>query len=140
MAGTATGGGLSKFDYGRYLAASLAYLLVRQLDAVGLVAFHREIAEYIPAHSGRGHLENILISLEQLRPGGTTDMGIIHVRKRLLDAVRNLRDHDVEPPGSHDAARYRLRAASAVVEREGSWVDATAKTRVARPGVSNDAP
>ena len=71
---TATAG-LTKFDYGRYLAASLAYLLIRQLDAVGLVAFHQELVEYIPAHSGQGHLENILVSLEQLRASGSTDIG-----------------------------------------------------------------
>ncbi|MCH7548811.1 MAG: DUF58 domain-containing protein, partial [Candidatus Krumholzibacteriota bacterium] len=53
---TDAAGGLSKFDYGRYLAASLAYLLVRQLDAVGLIAFHQEIVEYLPARGGRGHL------------------------------------------------------------------------------------
>ena len=87
---TDAAGGLSKFDYGRYLAASLAYLLVRQLDAVGLVAFNQEIVEHIPARGGRGHLENILVCLEQLRPSGTTDMGVpLHklaeqIRKRGL--------------------------------------------------------
>ena len=101
---TATGGGISKFDYGRYLAASLAYLLIRQLDAVGLVAFHREIAEYIPAHSGRGHLENILVSLEQLRPGGTTDMGIpLHlVAERIRKRGLVLLVSDLQPFAGQD--------------------------------------
>ncbi len=31
---------VSKFDYGRYLAASLAYLARRQQDAVGLLMFN----------------------------------------------------------------------------------------------------
>src|SRR5690606_20538763 len=38
-AGLAGRAHLSKFEYGRYLAAALTYLLIRQQDAVGLVTF-----------------------------------------------------------------------------------------------------
>ena len=69
------GEGVSKFDYGRYLAASLAYLMARQQDAVGLIAFDREVTEYLPARCGLGHLESILIALERLEVAGTTDIG-----------------------------------------------------------------
>ncbi|GAG43320.1 unnamed protein product, partial [marine sediment metagenome] len=34
---------LSKFEYARYLAASLAYLMINQQDAVGLVTFDAKI-------------------------------------------------------------------------------------------------
>src|SRR3954462_10344651 len=33
------GGGLTKLEYGAYLVAALAYLLIRQQDRVGLLAF-----------------------------------------------------------------------------------------------------
>jgi uncharacterized protein (DUF58 family) len=34
---------LSKFEYARYLASALSYLLIRQQDAVGLVTFDEAI-------------------------------------------------------------------------------------------------
>jgi phthalate 4,5-dioxygenase oxygenase subunit len=67
---------------------------------------------------------------------GTTDAGIIRTRKRLLDAARALRERGVDPP----PAECGIRAASVVVEGDGSWLDATLETRTARPGVSDDAP
>ena len=71
---------------------------------------------------------------------GTTDTGIIRVRKRLLDAARALEQHGITPPGVDEPGDYAIRAASAVVEHDGSWVEATAGTRVVRLGVSYDAP
>jgi phthalate 4,5-dioxygenase oxygenase subunit len=71
---------------------------------------------------------------------GTTDMGIIRVRKRLIEAARSLADHGVTPPGADQPAQYAIRAASAVVELDGSWIDATALPRVAEPGVNYDSP
>ena len=71
---------------------------------------------------------------------GTTDMGIIRVRKRLIDAARALQEHAITPPGIEEPAHYGIRAAAAVVEDEGSWVEATAISRVVRLGVSDDAP
>ena len=46
------GTGLSKFDYGCYLAASLAYLMLRQGDDVGLVTFGAQVQRYIPPRGG----------------------------------------------------------------------------------------
>lgn len=75
VGGDGRDGGVSKFDYGRYLTAALAYLLVRQQDAVGLVAFDSDIVDFLPSRSGRGHLENLLQALERLQLSGTTDLG-----------------------------------------------------------------
>jgi uncharacterized protein (DUF58 family) len=60
-------GGLSKFDYGRYLAASLAYFSHRQRDRVGLVTFDREIVDYVPP--SMKHLEIVLHTLDRSEPG-----------------------------------------------------------------------
>jgi uncharacterized protein (DUF58 family) len=60
---------LSKFDYATYLAASLAYFIFMQRDAVGFVAFDQEIRLHIPAKVRAGHLHHILVELEKLRPG-----------------------------------------------------------------------
>ena len=40
--------GLSKLEYGSYLAAALSHLMLRQNDAVGLVLFDREVRASLP--------------------------------------------------------------------------------------------
>ncbi len=60
---------LGKFEYATYLAASLAYFIFMQRDAVGFVAYDREIRLHIPAKARAGHLHHILVELEKLRSG-----------------------------------------------------------------------
>ena len=65
--------GITKLDYARQLAASLAYLMLRQNDAVGMFAFATGRAELIPPRSTLGHARPLLLLLERLTPGGATD-------------------------------------------------------------------
>jgi len=65
--------GITKLDYARQLAAALAYLMLRQNDAVGLFAFASGHAEQIPPRSTMGHARPLLLLLERLRPAGGTD-------------------------------------------------------------------
>ena len=67
--------GLSKLEYGSYLAASLAFLMSRQRDGVGLVLFDHKIQAHIPAKLRAGHLHTLLATLEKLQPGERTDLG-----------------------------------------------------------------
>jgi uncharacterized protein (DUF58 family) len=70
---------LAKFEYACYSAAALAYLMVRQQDAVGLVAFDRMIHTYLAPKSSPQHLRDILTTLESLRPSKETDVsGAFH--------------------------------------------------------------
>jgi len=71
---------------------------------------------------------------------GTTDMGIIKVRKRLIAEAHNLANHGATPAGVFNPDQYAIRAASAVVESGSSWVEMTAETRTVQLGVSYDAP
>lgn len=71
---------------------------------------------------------------------GTTDLGIVRMRRRLLNAAKRLREESIVPPACDKPALYRVRAASAVVKNGASWIQATEDLRVARPGVSYDAP
>lgn len=64
--------GLSKFQYSCYLAASLAYLMVRQQDSVGLITFDEKINHFIPPHSTTSHLNLLLRTLEEAGPGKKT--------------------------------------------------------------------
>lgn len=68
-------GRVSKFRYASMLAAGLAYLLIHQQDAVGLVTFDEKIRQVLPARSVRRHLYDLLTAIEQQRPGGLTDVG-----------------------------------------------------------------
>jgi uncharacterized protein (DUF58 family) len=63
---------VTKLQYAKFLAASLTYLLGRQQDAVGLVAFDQKVHTNIPARNRTGHLRTIFGQLSLLEPGGET--------------------------------------------------------------------
>lgn len=65
---------VSKFDYARYLAAALTYLLVNQQDAVGLVTFDTRIRDYIPSRSNARHMRVLMSAMEEVEAGGETDL------------------------------------------------------------------
>ena len=64
---------LSKFDYARYLAAGLTYMLTGQQDAVGLVTFDTKMRQYLPAKSSASQTRRILETLDEAKPGNETD-------------------------------------------------------------------
>ncbi len=63
---------VTKLQYATFLAASLAYLLNRQQDAVGMVAFDQKIHTHVPARNRTGHMRTIFGNLSLLEPGGET--------------------------------------------------------------------
>lgn len=65
---------VTKLQYAQFLAASLAYLLNRQQDAVGLVAFADKVHTHVPARNRTGHMRTIFGNLSLLQPGGETDL------------------------------------------------------------------
>jgi uncharacterized protein (DUF58 family) len=65
---------ISKLEYASYLAASLAYLLLKQKDSVGLVQFGTKIEKYIPPRQAGAHLSVLLNALDKIKPGGETDL------------------------------------------------------------------
>ena len=67
-------GEITKLQYGAYLAASLAYLMNRQRDAVGLVAFDDKITQRLAPSARGGHLSSVLIALERLKLGTHTNV------------------------------------------------------------------
>ncbi len=71
---TYASGEVSKLAYGSYLAAALSYLMHRQRDAVGFVAFDQEIIERLPARARPGHLKSVLLALSRLQPGTRSDV------------------------------------------------------------------
>lgn len=69
--------GLSKFDYGATLAASLAYLMLKQQDAVGLITFSDKIDKMIPPKAINGYLFALLKELENTKPARETHGGLV---------------------------------------------------------------
>jgi uncharacterized protein (DUF58 family) len=66
---------MSKLEYGSVLAASLAFLMHRQRDATGLIAFDDRLRFRLPAGARAGHLHALLLALEKMEPGSQSDLG-----------------------------------------------------------------
>ncbi len=85
--------GIRKFDYARTVAAALAYLVVGQHDAAGLVTCDEKVRTVVQPGSHGGHLRRIFDLLEKAQPGGKTSIGGVltqvadQIRKRGLVVV-----------------------------------------------------
>jgi uncharacterized protein (DUF58 family) len=66
--------GLTKHEYAACLAASLAYLMNRQRDKVGLTAFDERIVTRLPASARPGTLRALLLALDRLKLGAETNI------------------------------------------------------------------
>jgi uncharacterized protein (DUF58 family) len=67
-------GGITKLQYASYLTGALAYLMHRQRDAFGMIAFDDSIAALLPSSARSGHLRMVLLALERLQVGGGTNV------------------------------------------------------------------
>jgi phthalate 4,5-dioxygenase oxygenase subunit len=63
---------------------------------------------------------------------GSSDLAIIAVRRRLLEAVRALEDHGEVPVEVRNPASYAVRSAALVLPREGVWHEQAAEVMLAR--------
>jgi hypothetical protein len=71
---------------------------------------------------------------------GSSDSGIIQVRRRLMNAARRLREQGIAPEGVDSPALFQVRAGSAILPRDQRWEDGIRKQLVATPGVNYPAP
>jgi uncharacterized protein (DUF58 family) len=70
-------GAMNKYEYACTAAVSLAYLLLRQQDAVGLLAFDEAVRAIVPMRTKRSHLNSIIQSLDVSRPKQKTELAQI---------------------------------------------------------------
>ena len=141
------GQSLSKFEYAQQVAASLAYLLLAQLDAVGLLIHDTKPRVFVPPKASAKHLLTLLTALSGVAPGGETSLADVwhdiagrHLRRRglvvlisdCLDdagrigrAVRHLRYH------RHEVMLFHIMAPE---EREFPFRSATRFRDLERPG------
>ncbi|MHC4716977.1 MAG: DUF58 domain-containing protein [Planctomycetota bacterium] len=97
------GASVSKFQYGCFLAACLAYLMTRQQDVVGLVAFDERVRLHLPPASSPAHLDRLFTGLETLTPGRRTAVaGTFHeladriAKRGLIVVISDLYDEPAD--------------------------------------------
>ncbi len=78
--------GYSKAAYANTLAATLAFFLHQQGDAIGVLTFDDQIREYLPARHRPGHLRHLMFALEKPPGGAATDLAA--PLKRIVEIVR----------------------------------------------------
>ena len=70
-------GALNKYEYAATLATTISYLLLKQHDSVGCVAFDESIRARTTLRSTQAHLSTIIRTLEASEPREKTDAGAI---------------------------------------------------------------
>ena len=70
-------GAVSKLEYGSYIAASLAFLILQQQDSAGLVLFDDEMRVTLKPSSQPSHLKLLTHELAQAKPTGRSKVGPI---------------------------------------------------------------
>jgi len=69
----------SKFAYAQHVAAALAYLVIRQQDAVGLATFDEAVGQVLRPASTPMHLSQLCALLDRAEPRGESAIGpILH--------------------------------------------------------------
>jgi uncharacterized protein (DUF58 family) len=90
-------GKVSKLEYAKYLAASLAYMVLRQRDSVGLSIFDSEVRAYLPPRSSMGIIMEIDRLLRDVKPTPRTsiakqlhDIALMIKRRSLVVLISDL--------------------------------------------------
>jgi uncharacterized protein (DUF58 family) len=68
---------VSKLEYGRYVSAALAYLILKQQDAVGLATYDNTVRNFVRAGSHPSHLKQLCHVMELAGAQGESSMGPI---------------------------------------------------------------
>jgi uncharacterized protein (DUF58 family) len=65
--------GITKLDYGRFLAVSLAYLANQQRDAAGVIIFADDVVNYVQPSTRQGQFMRVAHAIEKAEIGTRTD-------------------------------------------------------------------
>jgi uncharacterized protein (DUF58 family) len=93
--------GVSKFDYGKVMAACLAYLILNQRDAVSVSLFDTTVRQYLPRTGNLASLHGIMSTLSAFNPTQSTGIGgVLHAaagqirRKGIVILISDLFDDE----------------------------------------------
>ncbi len=96
-------GQVAKFQYGCFLAACLSYLMCRQQDVVGMIAFDDKPRFHLAPASSPAHLDRVFKHLEDLKVGKLTrtapifhDLANSIPRRALVVVISDLYDDQAE--------------------------------------------
>ena len=111
---------VSKLQYGAFLAASLAYLMHRQRDGVGLTLFDDRVVDSVRVGTRGGHLRGVLAALSHAAVGKRSDVAMPlnqlaarMTRRGLVVLISDLLD---EPSGIIDGLKHlRFRGSEVLV-------------------------
>ncbi len=105
---------VSKYDYAAMVAASIAYLLIRQKDAVGLAVFDDRVREFVSASSTLSRLQGLLDVVDRVPEREKTDLGtILHEfagrikKKGLVVIISDMLDDPTSIEHGLEHLRYR---------------------------------
>lgn len=76
----------SKYEYGAVLALSLAYLLFRQGDAVGMFSFSDSLNSMMPPRNKPSYLHPLAVTLSEIQPTG--DTALLKTLEQLAEMMR----------------------------------------------------
>jgi uncharacterized protein (DUF58 family) len=106
-------GALTKLEYAKYMAASLAHLIVSQRDSVGLAVFDAKLRSYLPPKGSMSVVRNLAEELERVEPQARTNIsGLLHEfaqripRRGFVMLFSDLFDHVEEFLQGLDHLRY----------------------------------
>ena len=72
-----TSGKISKLEYAKAFASALAYLMISQQDAVGLLTYSDKITNYIPPRSMKSYLNILFKEMHNIKPESTTNTSAV---------------------------------------------------------------
>jgi uncharacterized protein (DUF58 family) len=79
-------GPLNKYAYGCTVGACLAYLLLRQQDAVGAITFDSDVRQIVPARSQLKHIDAVVQAMHVSKPREKTD--IEKILRRVTESIQ----------------------------------------------------
>ena len=90
---------VNKLSYAQTLGAALAYLMLKQQDAIGLALFDSELRRYLAPRAKPSHLDAILGRMSEVQPGPETHIApVLHqlaesiVKRGLIILISDLFD------------------------------------------------
>jgi len=106
-------GKVSKLEYAKFLSASLAYLVIKQRDSVGLSVFDAEVRAYLPPRSAMGIILEIDRLLKDVKPTPKTslakqlhDIALMMKRRSVVVVISDLLSDTADILGGLEHLRY----------------------------------
>src|SRR5579864_6782078 len=106
--------GITKLDYGRFLAVSLAYLANQQRDAAGIIIFDDDVRNYVRPSTRQGQFMRVAHAIEKAQIGTRTDFAKpflhfqqFHIRRGIAAVVSVFYEQPDTVIRSVEPLRYR---------------------------------